>query len=291
MQGKSIARLLITKNKLIMKIKIFVFAFVVSSVLSSLPVWAQKTDSHISYSNEDSYINMKEDGHTYKIRFKGNAVKEMEVDGKIIPASDFNKYDAFIKRVLQQMEEDRRQAELDRKQAEKDRQQADKDRAQAALDRQQADKDRIQADADRKQAERDRAQADKDRLSAEGDMKQAEKDRTQAELDRKQAEKDRAQADKDRISAEGDLKQAEKDRAQAELDRKQAEEDRRLYDQMITELISDKLLESRGALTSIILDDNEFSINGVKQSGAVQQKYAAKYLKGKNSSMRMNHSQ
>jgi hypothetical protein len=291
MQRKSIAQLLITKNKLIMKIKIFVFAFVVSSMLSSLPVWAQKTDSRISYGNDDSYINMKEDGHTYKIRFKGNTVREMEVDGKIIPESDFNKYDAFIKRVLQQMEEDRRQAALDRKQAEKDRQQADKDRAQAALDRQQADKDRIQADADRKQAERDRAQAEKDRLSAEGDMKQAEKDRAQAELDRKQAEKDRAQADKDRLSAEGDRKQAEKDRAQAELDRKQAEEDRKLYDQMITELISDKLLENRGALKSISLDNAAFSINGVKQPGAVQQKYAARYLKGKNSSMRINHSQ
>lgn len=271
MQGKSIAQLLITKNKLIMKIKIFVFAFVVSGMLLSLPLLAQKTDTGvISYGNEDSYINMKEDGHTYKIRFKGNTVKEMEVDGKIIPESDFNKYDAFIKRIWKQMEEDRRQAELDRKQAEKDREQAEKDLAQAALDRKQADKDRIQADVDRKQAEKDRAQAEKDRLSAEGDRKQAEKDRAQAELDRIQAEKDRAQA---------------------EIDRKQAEEDRKLYDQMITELISDKLLESRGALTSISLDNKEFSINGVKQSEAVQQKYAARYLKGKNSSMRMNHSQ
>lgn len=267
-----------------MKIKIFVFAFVVSSMLSSLPVWAQKTDSRTSYVNDDSYINMKEDGHTYKIRLKGNTVREMEVDGKMIPESDFNKYDAFIKKVLKQMEEDRRQAE-------KDRQQAEKDRAQAALDRKQADKDRLQADADRIQSERDRAQAEKDRLSAQGDMKQAEKDRAQAELDRKQAEKDRAQAEKDRLSAEDDMKQAEKDRAQAEIDRKLAEEDRKLFDQMITQLISDKLLESRGALTSIILDSKEFSINGVKQSEAVQQKYAARYLKGKNSSLRMNHSQ
>ena len=123
------------------------------------------------------------------------------------------------------------------------------------------------------------------------ELKQMEEDRKQAELDRKQAEKDREQAAKDRVQAELDRKQAEKDRAQAEIDRKQAEEDRKLYEQMITELISEKLLETRGSLTSLTLDNKEFTINGVKQQDAVQQKYAAKYLKGKNSSMRVNHSQ
>lgn len=285
MHWKSIAPLLITKNKLIMKINIFVFAFVASSMLLCLPSLAQKTDTHMSpYGNEDSYINMKEDGHTYKIRFKGNTVSEMEVDGKIIPEQDFNKYDAFVKRVLKQMEEDRRQAALDRKQAEKDREQADKDRLQAEKDREQAEKDRAQADKDRLSAGGDRKQGEKDRAQAEKDRAQAEKDRLSAEGDRKQAEKDRAQAELDR-------KQAEKDRAQADIDRKQAEADRKLYDQMITELISDKLLESRSALTSIMLDNKEFSINGIKQPEAVQQKYAARYLKGKNSSMRVNHSQ
>ena len=268
-----------------MKIKIVAFAFLAGGMLLSFPLRAQKTDNRtVTYSNEDSYINMKEDGHTYKIRFKGNAVSEMEVDGKIIPASDFNKYDALITKIQKQMEEDRRQAEIDRKQAEKDREQADKDRLQADEDRKQADKDRAQADKDLAQALLDRKQADKDRLQAEADRKQAEKDRLSAEGDRKQAEKDRAQAELDR-------KQAEKDRAQADIDRKQAEADRKMYDQMITELISDKLLESRGALNSIVLDNNEFSINGIKQTDAIQQKYAARYLKGKNSRMRMNYSQ
>ncbi len=263
-----------------MKNKIFAFAFAAICLSASAPLLAQKTgkntNTQISRSNnDDSYISMNEDGHSYKIRLNGTTVKEMEVDGKQIPASEFSKYDALIKRILKQMEEDRKQAELDRKQAEKDREQADKDRKQAEkdreqaeLDRKQADKDRIQADNDRKQAEKDRAQADKDRLSAEGDRKQAEKDREQAELDRKQAEKDRAQA---------------------ETDRKQAEEDRKLYEQMISELISDKLLENRGALTSLTLDNKELTINGVKQPDAIHQKFSAKYLKGKNSSMRVNH--
>ncbi|RYF88191.1 MAG: hypothetical protein EOO03_08960 [Chitinophagaceae bacterium] len=275
-----------------MKIKIFVSALLAGSMFLSLPLWAQKTDSHtIRYNSDDSYINTKEDGHVYKIRLKGNTVTEMEVDGKIIPASEYSKYDAFIKKLLKQLEEDRRQAELDRKQAEKDREQADKDRVQAELDRRQADKDRIQAEADRTEAEKDIAQAEKDRTQAALDRRQADKDRIQAEKDRLQAEGDRNQAEKDRAQAELDRKQAEKDRAQADIDRKNAEADRKLYEEMIAELISDKLLESRSALTSIVLDNKEFSINGVKQPGAMQEKYAAKYLKGKNSSMRMNHSQ
>jgi chromosome segregation ATPase len=262
-----------------MKNKFFVFAFVVMCTLITVPSIAQKPEKNSgtrisSSNNDDSFINMTEDGHSYKIRLNGTTVREMEIDGKKIPESEFNKYDALIKKILKQMEEDRKQAESDRKQAEKDREQADKDRAQAELDRKQAEKDRVQADEDRKQAELDRVQADKDRLSAEEDRKQAEKDRAQAELDRKQAEKDRAQA--------------EIDRKLAEEDRKLAEEDRKLYEQIVTEVISEKLVESRSALTSISLDSKEFTINGVKQPDAMHQKFAAKYLKDKNGSMRVN---
>jgi hypothetical protein len=272
MLGETYCPIINNIKKVIMKNKFFVFAFVAINTFITVPSIAQKTEKNSgtrisSSNNDDSQINMTEDGHSYKIRLNGTRVLEMEVDGKKIAESDFNKYDALIKKILKQMEEDRKQAELDRKQAEKDREQADKDRAQAELDRKQAEKDRMQADEDRKQAVRDRAQADKDRISAEGDRKQAEKDRAQAELDRKQAEKDRAQA---------------------EIDRKQAEEDRKIFEQMVTELISEKLVESRNALTSLTLDNKELTINGVKQSDAMQQKFAAKYLKDKNSRMQFN---
>jgi hypothetical protein len=255
-----------------MKNKFFAFAFVALCTLVTVPSVAQKTEKNsgtrISSSNNgESFIDITEDGHSYKIRLNGTTVKEMEVDGKKIPESEFSKYDALVKRILKQIEDDRKQAELDRQQAEKDREQADKDRAQADLDRKQAEKDRAHADDARKQAELDRVQADKDRLSAEEDRKNAEKDRAQAELDRKQADKDRAQA---------------------EIDRKNAEEDRKLFEQMVTEIISEKLVETRSALTSLSLDNKEFTINGVKQSDAMQQKFAAKYLKDKNSSMRVN---
>ncbi len=268
-----------------MKNKFFVFAFVVMCTLITVPSIAQKPENNSgtrisSSNNNESFINMTEDGHSYKIRLNGTTVTEMEIDGKKIPESEFSKYDALIKKILKQVEEDRKQAALDRRQAEKDRAQAELDRKQADKDREQADKDRAQAELDRKQAEKDRVQADKDRKQAELDRVQAEKDRLTAEEDSKQAEKDRAQAELDR-------KQAEKDQAQAAIDRKLAEEDRKLYDQIVAEVVSEKLVESRSALTSLTLDSKEFTINGVKQSDAMHQKFAAKYLKDKNSSMRV----
>jgi hypothetical protein len=57
---------------------------------------------------------------------------------------------------------------------------------------------------------------------------------------------------------------------------------------MVTELISEKLIENRIALTSLTLDNKELIINGVKQSDVMQQKFAAKYLKDKNSKMQVN---
>ena len=96
-----------------MKNKFFVFAFVVMCTLITVPSIAQKTENNSgtrisSSNNNDSFINMTEDGHSYKIRLNGTTVTEMEIDGKKIPESEFSKYDALIKKILKQVEEDRR---------------------------------------------------------------------------------------------------------------------------------------------------------------------------------------
>jgi len=206
----------------------------------------------------ETLINYTEDGHRYKIKLSGSKVIEMFVDDKKVAEEDYAKYDSLVKKILVQIEKDRKQAEEDRKQAEKDRQQADKDREQANEDRKQAGKDRERADQDRKQAEKDR--------------EQAEKNRQQADQDQERAEKDREQAGKDR-------EQAEKDRKQAEVDRKRAEEDRKLLNEMIDEVVKEKLVENKEALKSLVLDDNEFIVNGIKQPDNLHSKFKAKYLK------------
>jgi hypothetical protein len=221
----------------------------------------------------ETLINYTEDGHRHKIKLSGSKIIEMYIDDKKVAEEDYAKYDSMVKKILAQIEKDRKQAEEDRKQADKDRIQADKDR-------QQADKDREQANEDRKQAEKDRERADHDRKEADKGREQAEKDRKQADQDRQQADKDREQADKDRV-------QADKDRKQADIDRKQAEEDRKLLDEMITEVVNEKLVENKEALKSLVLDNNEFTVNGIKQPDNLHSKFKAKYLK--NNRTRINY--
>ena len=62
-----------------MKNKFFAVVVAVSTTLISVSSQAQKTgtisETRISSSgNDESFINMTEDGHSYKIRLKGNTV-------------------------------------------------------------------------------------------------------------------------------------------------------------------------------------------------------------------------
>jgi len=225
----------------------------------------QKTETRsIMISNEgESQISTTEDGHRYRMKLNGSKLTELYVDDKKIAEEDFSKYDSLVKRMLVQIEKDRKQAEKDRAQAEIDRQQADKDRERADLDRKQAEKDRLVAEEDRKRADLDRARADEDR-------KEAEKDRAQADLDRKQADKDRVQAD---------------------LDRKQADKDRKLVDDMLNELVTEKIIEDRDAIKSLTLDNNELSVNGTKQSPEIHSRFKKKYLKDSQSQIKYQNSE
>jgi len=220
----------------------------------------------------ETNIEYVTDGHRHKIRLDGKKIVELYVDDKKVAEEDYAKYDSIVNKILVQIEKDRVQAEadrhqamLDREQAEKDRKQADEDRKQAASDRKQADEDRKQADEDRKQVELNRKQVDENRKQAESDLRQADEDRRQAESDRRQAVKDRMQAEKDR-------KQAEKDRAQAE-------EDRKLMQEMMDELVKEKIVENKDALKSIVLDETELIVNGTKQPDALHLKLKTKYLR------------
>jgi hypothetical protein len=88
---------------------------------------------------------------------------------------------------------------------------------------------------------------------------------------------------RDREQSEKDREQAKHDREMAAIDRAHAEEERKLLDAMIDELVKDKLVESRDALTSLELDETGLYINRKEQSESLHQRYSQKYLKGKNS--------
>ena len=234
----------------------------------------------------ETMIDYQDDGHRHKIRMKGSKIVEMNIDGKKIPEEDFSKYDATMKKILLQVEKDREQADMDRVQAEKDRQQADRDRDQADLDRDQAENERELVEKQREQAEEDRQRADEDRQrvvqdkrQSQKELEQIERDRIQVTKDRERAATDRKQAEKDREQAVRDRDQAVEDRKQAELDRKQANEDRKLLEGMIDDVVKEKIVDSKEAVKSLILDDTELTVNDVKQADSLHNKFKAKYLK------------
>ena len=196
-------------------------------------------------------LNYTQDGHHYKVRLNGSRIVEMYVDDKKLAESDFAKYEPGIRKILDQVEEDRKKADIDRAEAEKHHQ-------QAAKDRELVNEMRVQAQKDR-----------------EG----AEKHRAQAELDRERASKEREQANRERERANEHRQQAEKDRAQAEVDRRKAEEDRRQMEAMFDELVTDKLVTDRESLTSLELDETKLLVNGKSQPASIHQRYKQKYLK------------
>lgn len=256
-------------------------------------------------------ITLYKNNEVYKIQTNGGKITELYIDEKKIAEADFPQYQSMVTDLLEKIRKDQEQAERDRKLAEKDRARAEQDRAraevmreQAEVDRRKAEKDREQATRDRERAEVDRTEAAKHRDEAAAHQRDAEKQRAEAEVHRKEAEehraqamKDREQAEKHRQQAEHDRHQAEKDRARAEVDRqhaevdrKHAEEDRKMMEQMINDLVSEKVIGSREDLRVVQLSEEALIINDRKQPDALHQKMKAKYLKKKGGRLTYMHS-
>jgi hypothetical protein len=207
-------------------------------------------------------------------------------------------------------EGDRREAERHREQAERDRrlanehrQRAEDDRRHAARAHEQAERDRERANRDRERAEHDRARADDDRRHVEKaheqansdrhrlheDRERAERDRHQANEDRHRANEDRKRAERDRARASQDRVRAERDRERAEVDRRRAEADRKLMNDLIDELVREKVVSDRDDVESIELTEESLIVNDKKQSGSLHRQLKEKYLKTPGSRIRFTH--
>ncbi len=213
-------------------------------------------DSYLNIENDsmnlngDDMVTYREGSQHYKIRMKDDKVVEMYVNDQRIPEPDFDKYKEVIGKIRVQIKKDKEQAEIDR-------QQALRDQAEAVKDQEQAEKDEEQAKLEEKEAQEERVRSREDAKQAELDRKQAIKDIEQARLDQAQAMKDMEQA---------------------KLDRKQAEEDRRIYQGVVADLISGKIIRNEDELHELRLTNTELIVNGATQSDNLHQKLRAKYL-------------
>lgn len=246
-----------------------------------------------------TFITYKTDS-LYNIVLSGGKPAGMYVNGRQVPADSFYVYEDLFKMLRAQMERDKAQAVRDRAQAVRDREQAvrdkaqaEKDAAQAVRDKQQAERDMQQAVRDKHQAEldaqeasRDKVQAEKDerqevqeKEQSERDAQQAVRDKQQAEKDSHQAVRDREQAVRDKQQAERDKEQALRDKEQAERDKVQAAEDKALLKSLMAAVVKEGLAPDEKSVTSLILDESVFYLNGKKQSDELQKKFKGRFIK------------
>lgn len=200
------------------------------------------------------------DGQEYNITIRKGMVTEMYIDSNKIPAEKIVDYKTVLDKIFYNFKKTQEQASRDKEEAENDKEQAIRDKEQAI--------------SDKEQAVRDKEQAVKDKVQAVRDKKQAVRDKEQAVFDKEQAVRDKEQARKDKVQALRDKEHAARDKVQAVRDKVQMEE-------IIKELISEKIIKNRKELDSFQLSNNELIVNGIKQSSIIHQRLSNKYLPNK----------
>jgi hypothetical protein len=213
------------------------------------------------------HITTNWNGKYYEMMLLNDKVTEFYVEGEKIPESKWGEYKDVIAGIREQLRKDKIQAKKDMEQARRDQEQAKRDQKQAVLDQMQAKKDQEQAKRDLDQAVRDQVQA---KIDQEKAMAEAKRDMEQAKLDQEQAQRDQAQAKLDQ-------EQAQRDQVQAKHDQEEAKEDQRQLKLLITDLVNDKIVPDEKSLRDLTLDQDEMTVNGVKQPDEVFKKYRDKY--------------
>lgn len=132
------------------------------------------------------------------------------------------------------------------------------------------------------QIKKDKEKAELDMMQAQQDQKQAKMDMEEAQLAKQKAEQDMLQAKVEKQKAEQDKQRVMKDQERAMLAKMNAEEDRKILNSLLTEIVSEKIVSSEDEISSIILNNSDFIVNGKKQSASLHQKFKTKYLKDAN---------
>ncbi|QRQ99671.1 M56 family metallopeptidase [Dyadobacter sandarakinus] len=222
--------------------------------------------------------NVHMDGKQYDIVRKNGKIISLDVDGREIPASEYEKYSDVLARIEKNVKEAHEQAEKERTEAEHRREEAGEQRREADNQRLEAAKSRAEADERKQEATIMRVQAEQVRLNAEQMRKQADVMREQAGQMRQEAEKMRVEAEKSREQAAEMRKEAEKTRE--EFEKKQAA--------LIEDLLKNGIIKDTKQL-SYLLSEEEFVVNGASQPEEIRKRFSSKYLSNPTGEMVYNY--
>jgi bla regulator protein blaR1 len=186
------------------------------------------------------------DGKAYQIFIKNGQITNMYINGKKIPNEEIVNYKLILDKIYENMIIDQEMALYDSEKAIIDSKQELKDYEQAMRDSEQAMRDSEQAMRDSEQAMRDSEQAMRDSEQAMRDSEQAARDSEQALRDSEQIVRDNE------------------------------------MNEIIDELIAQKIIKNEKNLHSLMLNAEELVVNGIKQSADIHKIFKAKFTVSSN---------
>jgi len=224
------------------------------------------------------------DDKVYKMELVNGTMTELYVDGVKIPAGEWDKYSDAIAAIKEQIRKNKEQAKRNEEQARRNQIQEKKNEEQAVRNEEQARLNQIQEKKNEEQAVRNEEQARLNQKQEKKNQEQVPKNEEQARLNQIQEKKNQEQVAKNEEQVARNQEQAKRNEEQARLNEIQAKkneaqavENERLINEMIVDLIADKIIPDASALHDLTMNSDEMTVNGDKQPEGVFKKYKEKY--------------
>ncbi|MGC4034721.1 MAG: M56 family metallopeptidase [Chitinophagaceae bacterium] len=255
--------------------------------------------SDIDKSAGKETVVLKTDDNEYKIVKVNGVLAYLMVNDEKIPQERMGEYSDLLKKINEQLERMRKEQEIRDKEQEKrnaeqevrNKEQKKRDDEQAIRNQEQEKRNAEQAVRDKEQEKRNEEQIARNKEQEKRDAEQTIRNQEQEKRNAEQAIRNKEQEQRDAEQLIRNKEQEQRNAEQAirnkEQEQRNAEQEIRNKEQevrnaetkkLIDDLISDKIIQNRYELTFKLTDD-EFVVNGVKQSAEVFKKYKTKYSK------------